>query len=526
MKRTVIRSIESATFASKLAQGQIEAGWSKYPSGIDKEESTIVDVITTKLRGKDLSKGVTEDIKDLGCFEVAIPKEAGGKGLSIAAQSQIFEEIGKQSLEAAVTVFYNTLAHRVLAAHSGEESHSSTPNEIRGYGLTEPSTGSDIRSTKTTAQEKGDNYVLSGEKSWVTNASEAKSFSIFAKLNGKLSIFKVPNSNKITVSTNDAYPRCASLKFSNLEVPKTALIGPTGGAFTTTNKLNSKYLHLMSAAILGSQKQLLSDLCVHCDSKTAFGRTLRDLPLIKKNIADIALRVYAMESLLYNKADPLVTKILFVDAAKQNCEIAKRTMGASFTTQLSTITEALDRVQNIPITKEMAVLHHTLQTLEKCGSGLRSKSTSRLLFGRFIRTFGYTPRTDVGEVHPSLKQQAALVNKLVDRLGAGTENILVKFGKKLIDEQIVVSRVSDCLITVMTMLSVISRASKSASESSPTHQTEVTMAITWVKTEAARINGVFTELENVYKTTDSNLIRIADHVNAAGGHLAAHPCNA
>jgi alkylation response protein AidB-like acyl-CoA dehydrogenase len=189
---------------------------------------------------------------------------------------------------------------------------------IAAYCLSEPQAGSDALAAKTRADlaPDGSHYVLNGQKMWITNGGKADFFTVFAKINGEqFSAFLVERT--FPGLSNGAEEKKMGIKgssttpifFDNVPVPLDNLLGEAGrGHIIAFNILNIGRLKLGGFAIGGSKNVLQLSLAYAKDRK-AFGTTISHFGLIQHKLAEMAIRIYAVESMTY-RVDGLINSHL------------------------------------------------------------------------------------------------------------------------------------------------------------------------------------------------------------------------
>jgi alkylation response protein AidB-like acyl-CoA dehydrogenase len=179
------------------------------------------------------------------------------------------------------------------------------------YGLTEPNSGSDALSAKTTAVRSADgkHYLLNGQKCWITNGGFADVYTIFAKIDGeKFTAFIVepgfegfsrgPEEHKMGIKGSST----VQLYFQDCKVPVENLLGEPGrGHIIAFNILNIGRLKLCAAA-LGGAKSALEGTINYAKTREQFKSPIAAFGAIKHKLAESAIRIFAAESALYRTA--------------------------------------------------------------------------------------------------------------------------------------------------------------------------------------------------------------------------------
>jgi alkylation response protein AidB-like acyl-CoA dehydrogenase len=179
---------------------------------------------------------------------------------------------------------------------------------VAAYCLSEPQAGSDALAARTRADlsPDGTHYILNGQKMWITNGGKADFFTVFAKINGEqFSAFLVERA--FPGVSNGAEEQKMGIKgssttavfFDNVAVPVDNLLGEAGrGHIIAFNILNIGRLKLGGFAVGGSKNVLQISLAYAKDRK-AFGTTISHFGMIQHKLAEMAIRIYATESMTY-----------------------------------------------------------------------------------------------------------------------------------------------------------------------------------------------------------------------------------
>jgi alkylation response protein AidB-like acyl-CoA dehydrogenase len=185
--------------------------------------------------------------------------------------------------------------------------------KIGAYALTEPNAGSDAFSAETLAVEKDDHFILNGRKIFITNGSFAEIFTVFAKMSGgsadgKLTAFIVEKGfpgfgvGKIEEKMGIRGSETAELIFEDMKVPKENLLGRLGrGLLIGMRVLDTGRLGL-GAAALGAAKEALKLSANYSKERVQFGRKISQNQAIQWMLADMAVEIYNMESIVYRTA--------------------------------------------------------------------------------------------------------------------------------------------------------------------------------------------------------------------------------
>ncbi|MGI9422376.1 MAG: acyl-CoA dehydrogenase family protein [Hyphomicrobiaceae bacterium] len=182
---------------------------------------------------------------------------------------------------------------------------------ISAFALTEPASGSDVANSTMTAVRDGDQYVLNGEKTWISNGGIADVYTLFARTGEApgakgLSAFVVPagiNGFDIAERLEVIAPHpLATLRFTDCRVPAAAMIGSPGQGFKIAMSVLDVFRSSVAAAALGFARRALDEALARVTTRQVQGAPLFDLQMVQGHIADMALDVDAAALLVYRAA--------------------------------------------------------------------------------------------------------------------------------------------------------------------------------------------------------------------------------
>ncbi len=263
---------------------------------------------------------------EIGLLGGAIPEAFGGSGLDKVSATVLAEKLsgyasfavshgGHAGIGTIPIVYFGTEAQKnkyLPKIASGEL--------ISCYCLSEPQAGSDALAARTRAvlSPDGKNWILNGQKMWITNGGFADLYIVFAKIDGeKFSCFIVErNTPGFSVGTEEKKmgirgSSTVPIFFENAVVPKENLLHEVGrGHMVAFNTLNAGRFSL-GAYCLGGSKKVLEASSKYSKERTAFGKPICDFGLIKAKLGEMAVRIYAVESMIYRSAG-------MIDSAVEN----------------------------------------------------------------------------------------------------------------------------------------------------------------------------------------------------------------
>lgn len=182
---------------------------------------------------------------------------------------------------------------------------------ISAFALTEPQSGSDVASSTMTATLDGDEYVLNGEKTWISNGGIADVYTLFARTGEGpgakgLSAFIVPAGLpgfEVVERQQVIAPHpLATLRFTDCRIPASAMIGGPGQGFRIAMSVLDVFRSTVAAAALGFARRALDEALSRVTSRQVQGAPLFDLQMVQGHIADMALDVDAAALLVYRAA--------------------------------------------------------------------------------------------------------------------------------------------------------------------------------------------------------------------------------
>lgn len=182
---------------------------------------------------------------------------------------------------------------------------------ISAFALTEPGSGSDVARTATMAVRDGDDYVLTGEKTYISNGGIADLYVVFARTGEApgakgLSAFLLPADMaglEVVERIEVVAPHpLAHLRFNDIRLPASALIGRPGDGFRIAMAVLDVFRSTVGAAALGFARRALDETLARVRERQLFGAPLAELQMVQGHVADMALDVDASALLVYRAA--------------------------------------------------------------------------------------------------------------------------------------------------------------------------------------------------------------------------------
>lgn len=182
---------------------------------------------------------------------------------------------------------------------------------ISAFALTEPGSGSDVANSSMTAARDGDDYILNGEKTWISNGGIADVYTLFARTGEApgargLSAFIITPDLKgfeVAERLNTIAPHpLATLRFSDCRIPASAMLGAPGQGFKIAMSVLDVFRTTVAAAALGFARRALDEALARVSTRHVQGAPLFDLQMVQGHIAEMAVDVDASALLIYRAA--------------------------------------------------------------------------------------------------------------------------------------------------------------------------------------------------------------------------------
>jgi len=254
---------------------------------------------------------------ELGLMGGGVPEAYGGAGLDKIATTVLTEKLSIYGGFAVTHGAHAGIGTLPIVYFGTEEQKKkylpklATGELIGAYCLSEPQAGSDAQNSLTRAElnSEGTHYVLNGQKMWITNGGFADLYIVFAKIDGeKFSAFIVERTypgckpgneeHKMGIHGSSTTP----VFLENCKVPKENLLHEIGrGHIVAFNILNAGRFTL-GASCVGGSKHVLMTASKYTKERKAFGKQIGDFGLMKEKLAEMAIQIFAVESMVYRSA--------------------------------------------------------------------------------------------------------------------------------------------------------------------------------------------------------------------------------
>lgn len=266
---------------------------------------------------------IVAKMAEMGLFGVTVPAEYGGLGLDTVSMSLVFEEISRGWMGVAGFLGSHSLSCRMIANHGTDEQKRrwlpdlATGRRRTGIGLTEPGGGSDLQGITTRAWRDGDDYVVRGTKTWITNARYADPLPVLVKTDPEaeprhkgMSVMMVEAGLAGLEVTKDigklGYkgPESCEVVLDDVRVPADCLLGGEEGRgfVQVMSGLEAGRVNIAARSVGIAQAALDASLA-YAQQREAFGRPIAEFQAIQLKLADMATELEAARLLTRWAAD-------------------------------------------------------------------------------------------------------------------------------------------------------------------------------------------------------------------------------
>jgi acyl-CoA dehydrogenase family protein 9 len=502
-----------------------------------------------------------EELKSGGLFAFVIPEEHGGLAFGSSAYSRALQQVAQYDASVAVTVgAHSSIGMRGLLLFGNDEQKArympklATGEMIAAFCLTEPGAGSDAASIKTSAVKDGEDWILNGNKLWITNGGIADFFTVFAKTGtegerGKISAFIVtrdmpgvsngPHEDKMGIRASST----TTVHFENVRIPQENLLGEVGKGFKIAMTILNSGRTGLGGGSVGGMKKLIALSTKQAKERVQFGKPISDFGLIKQKVGQMVVDCYATEAVVSMVAglndsgyedyavEAAISKVFAAEALGRAADEALQIAGGNgymceYPYERVVRDSRINRI--FEGTNDILRLFIALNAMNDVGQNLRELSKS--LEGAFtdpIKGFGvvseYTLRrvslatgynrqgTTFTKLDPALKAVSTIFEDGTRDLATASDRILRKHGRSIIDKQFATRRLADMMIDLFVLASVISRVDSSLRQAGPAGadkaKKELEIANVFARQAQRRIKANLDEIDN---NVDESLKALAD----------------
>ena len=375
---------------------------------------------------------------------------------------------------------------------------------VAAFCLTEAEAGSDAASVRTTARKDGDDWVLNGTKVWITNGGIADFFTVFAKTGeaderARLTAFLVtrdmdgvstgPHEDKMGLRASST----TSVFLDNVRVPAANVLGPLGGGFKVAMNILNSGRSGLGGGTVGAMKRLIERSSDYATNRHQFQRPISEYGLIKEKVGQMMVDCYASEACVSivaamsdqglgdTSVEAAISKVFATEALARTADEALQVAGGNgYMREYPYERIVRDcRINRIfEGTNEVLRLFIALSVMNDVGKQLADMADSlKGVFDDPIKGFGVLGRyatrraawatgisrehSQFTQLHPALKQQAAIFEEGTRHLAISVDRVLRKHGKNIIGKQFASKRLAEIMIDLFVLGCVLSRVSTS-----------------------------------------------------------------
>ncbi|KAL1115781.1 hypothetical protein AAG570_006071 [Ranatra chinensis] len=514
---------------------------------------------------------------EMGAFCLQVPQEHGGLGLSNTQYARLVEVVGGHDLGVGITLgAHQSIGFKGILLFGTPEQKAkylprvSTGKQYAAFCLTEPSSGSDAGSIRSRAvlSADGKHYILNGSKIWISNGGMAEIMTVFAQTPVK-DLKTGREMDKVTAFiversfggvTNGPPERKMGIKASNtaevyyedVRIPVENVLGGVGQGFKVAMNILNNGRFGMAAALSGTMRAVTKKAIDHATTRVQFGRRIDSYGTIQEKLARMAMLHYVTESIAYCLSgnmdngsvdyhlEAAISKVFASESAWFVCDEAIQIlggMGFMKDTGLERVMRDLRIFRIFEGTNDILRLFVALTGIQFAGGHLRelqkafkNPSTHLTLIleevtKRGLRRVGLGSTPSLAHlVHPTLHPSASLAAKKIAMFGPAVENILMKYGRGIVEEQFLLNRIASAAIDIYTMVIILSRATRSLQQNLPSAQHEALMTDVWCSEASMRVSQNLGALTSPYYHDNfSHMSSIAKNLCENGGFVQNNP---
>jgi len=514
-------------------------------------------------------RDVVKGLGDLGLMGMTIPEEFGGSGFSATAYSKTMEQIGPLDASAAIVVgAHQSIGLKPLLLFGSQEQKMrwlpdlATGKLVGAFCLTEPESGSDAASLKSTAvlDPVTNEYVLNGTKQWISNGGFASFFTVFARIpspevaekdkHKEIACFVVVTNPDGTLPGLSRGPEekklglCGSstvqIVLDNCRIPAANLIGDKGHGFKIAVETLNTGRTSLGAGSVGGSKVMLKLAAEHATQRRQFKTSISEFEMIRHKFTRMTASTYALESMVYlttglidrgikdYSLEGACCKVFGTETLWSNINDALQIAGGNGFMNEYPYGRALrdSRINMIfEGTNEILRLLLALTGMKEVGDSLKEvqgaikrpmAQMGILTTYAHKRMKGVITQDRLTQVHPTLAPEADQVGHYAGVFANAVETLVRKHGKKVIEKEYQQERLADVLIDLYAQIATLSRVTSSIQKRGEEKaQAEIDVTRWFCFQAKHRMVGNLKALE---KNRDTEATAISNAVYAAGGY--------
>lgn len=563
---------KSVSFMRSLCMGQIEEDvLLPFPEMSEDEKETLRGVAealgsmlgahTEDFRHWDreghFPKSFIEELKEFGAFGLVIPEEHGGLGFGSMAYSRALQEVAKYDASTAVTIgAHSSIGMRGLLLFGNEEQNArfypklATGEMIAAFCLTEPGAGSDAASITTKATREGDEWVLDGNKLWITNGGIASFFTVFAKTDegrkGGMTAFLVtsdmegvsvgPHEDKMGLRASST----TTVAFDGVRVPAANVLGEVGQGFKVAMKILNSGRTGLGGGSVGAMKKIIELATAQASERKQFGKPIAEYGLVRRKIGHMVVDCYAAEAVVSVVAglvdegfedyavEAAISKVYATEALWRTVDEGLQIAGGNgFMCEFPYERMLRDcRINRIfEGTNDILRLFIALNGMDGVASQLKELvSVRKSIFSAPIKGFGvlqdYAAKhaqlatgarvkgTHFTKLAPELGKHAEAFEQATRELASAVDRILRKHGKDIIGKQFASNRLAEIMIDLFVWASVMARVNAAIEAKASDVETQLRILEVFAGRAGSRIRANFRKIDD---NDDEHIKALSDH---------------
>jgi alkylation response protein AidB-like acyl-CoA dehydrogenase len=514
-------------------------------------------------RAAELPPAFLKELREAGLFGLVVPEVHGGLGLGATAYSRVIQELGRYDASVALTVgAHSSIGMRGLLLFGTEEQKArwlprlATGELVAAFCLTEPGAGSDAAGIKTTAVRDGDEFVLNGEKLWITNGGIADFFTVFAKTSlegrGHITAFVVtrdmkgvstgPHEDKMGIRASST----TTVVLEDVRVPAANVLGEVGQGFKVAMKILNAGRTGLGGGSVGGMKRLIELSARQAKERVQFGRPIAAYGTIREKLGQMVVDCYAAESVVNLVAgladrgyedvavEAAISKVLSTEALWRTADEALQIAGGSGymrelpyertmrDSRINRIFEGTNEILRLFVA--LAAMHDVAEELKDVAGSMKG------VLADPVKGFGvlsdYAKRraslqTGIGRARgrwtllvPQVAPEAALFEAGAREVALAIDRLLRRHGRKIVEAQLPTRRLADALIDLFALAAVLARVStriEDHGEAAAAVERELLRA--FARQAARRVDGALARLDD---NEDESVDALAHHVLEVG----------
>ena len=522
---------KTASYVQSLCMGEIEQEIIvPFPEMEPGEKETLAQVLASVrqlLSGREkefrewdvkaeMPAAFLEELRQFGLFGLVIPEAHGGIGFGSTAYSRVLQEIATFDGSIALTVgAHSSIGMRGLLLLGTDAQKArwlprlTTGEIIAAFCLTESGAGSDAAAVRTTARRDGNDWILNGEKIWITNGGMADFFTVFAKTpdvqtKGKaaLTAFVVtrdmpgvstgPHEDKMGIRASST----TTVRMDEVRVPGDHVLGGIGQGFKAAMRILNAGRTGLGGGSVGGMKRLISLSAKQAVERQQFGRPISEFGMIKEKVGAMVVDAFASESVVSLVAgiidqgyedfavEAAISKVFATEALWRTSDDALQIAGGNgfmkeFPYEKAVRDSRINRI--FEGTNEILRLFIALTAMNDVGQQLKElagvvKNGVADPIKGFGVLSGYAKKRAslatgmVGDKRtftllvPAVKKAATVVEEGTRDVALAADRILRKHGGQVVGKQFATHRLADILIDLYVLSAVLSRVNSAVED--------------------------------------------------------------